>query len=281
MSTEPPLATFTPYQEHAFWLEIIDDHAHFMRDYLSPTEAQWVQNAQWYIDALHALRINVSGLNPELPPSSPEMIRIAGEIYPVASGYYQFEGHMQRLRIQNEVNLNLTPTYLNGTLNENQEYLRMLGYYVQGQQPPMQSLYELLDLWLEDQLGHAVLLGNVLDPIETGLTTRTSEFAKAFQSLMLKNEAFKGYLRFTPPGFHAQLQMARDTSAVTADFYRLVERIIAMYENTSVLSRATLRFLEHHLPETCYFIHKLEQLDPEIIPIPNCPLTKPSFPLLP
>ncbi|MCR2805230.1 DUF2935 domain-containing protein [Paenibacillus soyae] len=281
MSTEQPAFTFTPHQEHAFWLEIIGDHAHFMRDYLSPTETRWVGNAQWYIDAIDALRNKVDQMNPELPPYSPEMIRIAQEIYPVASGYYQFEGHMQRLRIQNEVNLNLTPSYLNGTLNENQEYLRLLGYYMQGLQPPPQPLYDLLDLWLEDQLGHAVLLGNVLDPIELGFTRTTDEFAASFQALMLKNETFKGYLRFTPPGFQAQLQLARDTSAVTAEFYRFVEKIIAMYENTSVLSRATLRFLEHHLPETCYFIHKLEQLDPAIVKIPNCPLTKPSFPLNP
>ncbi|RIX59503.1 DUF2935 domain-containing protein [Paenibacillus nanensis] len=270
---------FTPYQEHAFWLEILDDHAHFIRDYLSPTETKWVQTAQWYIDSFHALRGKVNQLKIDLPASSPEMIQIAQEIYPIASGYYQFEGHMQRLRIENAVNLNLTPTYLNGTLNENQEYLRLLGYYMQGSEPVPQSLYDLLDLWLEDQLGHAVLLGNVLDPVELGFTTGASDFARGFQALMLKNDTFKGYLRFTPPGFQAQLQLARDTAALTADFYRFVERIIAMYTNTSVLSRATLRFLEHHLPETCYFIHKLEAFDPSIEKLPNCPLTKPSFPL--
>lgn len=147
-------ADFSPYEEHRFWLEILDDHAHFVRDYLSPTEGQWVRLAQQYIDAFHGLRIRLSQLNPQqLDAKAPEMVAISQSIYPVAAGYYRFEGEMQRLRILNEVNLNLTPTYLNGTLNENQEYLRLLQYYVQGRQPVPLSLTDLLDLWLEDQLG--------------------------------------------------------------------------------------------------------------------------------
>ncbi|WP_018133095.1 hypothetical protein [Effusibacillus pohliae] len=44
-----------------------------------------------------------------------------------------------------------------------------------------------------------------------------------------------------------------------------------------VLSRVTLRFLEHHLPETCYFLHKMLYDVPDVVPIPACPLSKPSI----
>ncbi|MFD0588835.1 DUF2935 domain-containing protein [Paenibacillus sp. GCM10027627] len=269
----------TPFQEHSFWLEILEDHAHFMHDFLSPTEEKWVHAAGQYIEAFRGLRNRLSQLNPLLNVQSPEMKEISQAIYPVALGYYRFEGEAQRLRILNEINLNLTPSYLNGTLNENQEYLRLLQYYIHGRQPVPLSLMDLLDLWLEDQLGHAVLLQNVLDPVEIGYSEQADSYAKAFQAHMLKNDAIKGYLRFITPGFAVQMQLARAVSETTAQFYQMVLKIIELFQESSILSRATLRFLEHHLPETCYFIRKLKQFEPSIHKLDNCPLTKPSFPL--
>jgi hypothetical protein len=84
-------------------------------------------------------------------------IQFAQRSWPIAKGYYEFEGRMHALRIDNQVNLNLSPTYLNGTLAGNQEYLRILGYLIQGDEPVTLSLSNLMDLWLEDQLGHVLL----------------------------------------------------------------------------------------------------------------------------
>ncbi|WP_408006137.1 DUF2935 domain-containing protein [Pseudalkalibacillus sp. A8] len=130
------------WEEHAFWLEILGDHAHFLRDYLSPTEGRWVDLANQYIQAFNYLRQKLQLINQNLPPSSPAMIEMAKEIQPVAEGYYKFEGYMQKLRILNQVNLNLTPTYLNGTLNENQEYLRLLMFYIHGKNAEELSLVD-------------------------------------------------------------------------------------------------------------------------------------------
>ncbi|WP_245308211.1 DUF2935 domain-containing protein [Halalkalibacter urbisdiaboli] len=268
----------TPWEEHSFWLEILQDHAYFVRDHLSVTERQFVSTAQQFVESFERLRLDVKGINPRLGVSDQAMIDLARAIFPVAEGYYQFEGKMQSLRIQNQVNLNLSPTYLNGTLSENEEYLRILSYYINGQNYTPLPLVDLLDLWLEDQLGHAVLLRNILDPIEMKITAQTDLYIKQFQSFIVQNEQMKGYLRFSPPGIERQKRFSREVGQTTIDMYNFIVDVVRMYINTDVFSRTTLRFLEHHFPESCYFIRKLSMYAPEIgAQAAQCPLTKQSF----
>lgn len=272
MSYEP----ISVYEEHAFWLEVLEDHAHFIHDFLSPSEVQYVNIAKQYIQLFRGLLNKLSNYPATESASSTQMITLAREIYPIANGYFHFEGQLQRLRIENKVNLNLTPTYLNGTLGENQEYLRMLGYFVNGQIPPILPLVDLMDLWLEDQSGHAALLARAVDGVEVALVTQTREYMQIFQLFIVKNEAIKGYLRFTPEGFPIQLQFARDVVLAVIGFTSLVEKMVQLFKGDEVLNQSTLRFLEHHFPEACYFLRKLSFYVPDIS-YPPCSLSKPSF----
>ena len=269
--------TMTPWQEHLFWVEILQDHAIFVDEALAPEEVQWIATARRYIGAFTELRDRVLKTDPSLPVSSDMMVQLSKDIYPVALGYYQFEGYLQHLRLQNKIVISLTPVYFNGTLLENGEYLRILSYWTNGTPYEPLPLVSLMDMWLEDQLGHAVLLGNHLDPTEIELGKSTQQFAQQFEAHIVKNTAIRGFLRFTAPNFPVQQKFARQVAVTVVAFYRLVEEVIREYQHTELLSRLTLRFLEHHLPETCYFLHKLADFNVEILGLPNCPLTKPSF----
>jgi hypothetical protein len=266
-----------PREEHAFWLEILEDHAHFAHDHLAPQETADIQQAALYIQAFGALRRQLAAIPPGLPAAHADMIQFSRQAYPVANGYFRFEGSLQSRRILNRININLTPTYFNGTLLENEEYLRILSFYMQGMEFPELPLAALMDMWLEDQLGHAVLLRNVLDPVELLLTEKASGFSQLFQVHMTKNRALTGYLRFIAPGFPDQQQFAKEVRETVQQFYAFVVEVVRRYRGTTVLSRTTLRFLEHHFPESCYFLRKLALYDPSAGSFENCPLTKPSF----
>ncbi|NDI36031.1 DUF2935 domain-containing protein [Chengkuizengella sediminis] len=267
----------TAWEEHQFWLEVLEDHAHFIHDFLAPSEQKWIGIASQYIHAFRSLRKKLDSINPELSYSSPEMKNFASEVYPVAEGYYKFEGYIQHLRLQNKVNLNMWPTYLNGTLSENREYLRILSYAMRGETPPPLSLVDLMELWLDDHLGHAHLFIDIMDPVETLLIKEAEESEKKFLAHILKNRQIRGYLIFTAPGFPVQRAFAKEVSESVVSLYGLVEKLVEMYKDSEVLNRSTLRFIEHHFPESCYFLRKLAAYNPDIYKIENCPLTKPSF----
>ncbi|MFD0828701.1 DUF2935 domain-containing protein [Neobacillus sp. M.A.Huq-85] len=271
-------ATISVWEEHLFWTEILYDHAIFVRDHLSVEQVQEVSIAKRFIQSFANLETSLGKINPALDYRSSELISFAKQAYPVAYEYYRFEGHLQNLRIKNEINLNLSPTYLNGTLNENQEYLRLLSFYVNGQEPVSLRLDQLLDLWLEDQLGHIILLRNVTDPIELAVDRQTDLYAQRFQMFILQNHHVKGFLRFTEQGFPRQRELALEVGKTVIEMNGYIRSVVEKYQGDRILNKTTLRFLEHHFPETCYFVKKLAEFAPELqAESTNCSLRKPSF----
>ncbi|WP_366557427.1 DUF2935 domain-containing protein [Priestia megaterium] len=49
------------------------------------------------------------------------------------------------------------------------------------------SLVKLRDLWLEDQLGHAVLFKNLFDPIEMMVSKQADSYIGKFQTFIVQN----------------------------------------------------------------------------------------------
>jgi hypothetical protein len=265
----------TAWEEHEFWLGILKDHAYFIRDYLSPEESKWVQEARYFIQCFEKVEGELRRIPKGTPVEDPLMIRLSEMAYEAAYKYYLFEGNLLNLRLYNEVNLNLTPTYLNGTLAENREYLRILKSYVQGQDYPALSLVDLLSLWLDDQLGHASLLIRMLDGVEFGIIERVNLLRGKFSQFIVKNDMIEGYLNFAQPGFPVQMRFAHEVSVAVVAFTSLVSEVLDLYLEDELINQSSLRFLEHHFPEACYFMKKLSYYAPTI-EYPPCKLTKPS-----
>ncbi|MFC4767948.1 DUF2935 domain-containing protein [Effusibacillus consociatus] len=101
----------TPWYEHQFWVEVLEDHSNMMTDFLSSKEQKLIQLAQRYNVAFQIIRNKLNRLDRNLPASSIEMIQIAKEIHPLATGYYQYEGNLLNLRIRNQVNINISPGF--------------------------------------------------------------------------------------------------------------------------------------------------------------------------
>ncbi|MED4229183.1 DUF2935 domain-containing protein [Neobacillus cucumis] len=270
--------TISVWEEHLFWLEILQDHAIFVRDHLSVEERNAISTAEGFNQSFQSLLTRLKQLNPSLSYSSGEMVSFAQQAYPTVYEYFRYEGHLQNLRIKNDINLNLSPTYLNGTLNENQEYLRLLSYFLKAEQPVSLSLDQLLDLWLEDQLGHIILLRNLADPIELTVERQSDLYAQRFQMFILQNHHVKGFLRFTEQGFPRQKELALEVGRTVIEMNQYIRSIVEKYMGKRVLNKTALRFLEHHFPETCYFIKKLAEFAPELqSESVHCSLRKPSF----
>jgi hypothetical protein len=266
------------WEEHLFWLEILQDHAYFVRDHLSVSEIEYVKISQQYINRFGDLIAILGSIPRSVSYMDEAMIHFSQRVWPVAKGYFDFEGKLQALRIDNKVNLNLSPTYLNGTLAENQEYLRLLSQFVQGKEPLPLPLESLMDLWLEDQLGHAVLFKNIIDPIEIMASKQAEAYISRYQVFIVQNHHLKGYLRFKEPGFARQMEFAYEVGKTTLEMSQFVYNMVNKYKENTLMNKTTLRFLEHHFPETCYFIKKLSYYAPRFREeAGKCSLKRPSY----
>ncbi|MEH7305988.1 DUF2935 domain-containing protein [Neobacillus drentensis] len=266
------------WEEQLFWLEILQDHAYFVRDHLSVSEGEYVNTSQQYINLFGELIATLSTIPRSVTYTNDSMIYFSKRAWQAAKGYFEFEGKLQALRIDNKVNLNLSPTYLNGTLAENQEYLRFLSFLVSGKEPLPLPLENLMDLWLEDQLGHAVLFKNIIDPIEIMVSNQADLYIGKFQVFIVQNHHMKGYLRFKEPGFARQTEFAYEVGKTTLEMNNFVYNMVIKYKENKLMNKTTLRFLEHHFPETCYFIKKLSFYAPSLQEeASKCSLKRPSY----
>ncbi|MGG3468927.1 DUF2935 domain-containing protein [Neobacillus pocheonensis] len=83
------------WDEHLFWLEILQDHAIFVRDHLSKEEEEGISIAERFIQSFGTLLHNLQQLNPALSVSSTEQIAFAKQSYTVSFEYYRFEGNLE------------------------------------------------------------------------------------------------------------------------------------------------------------------------------------------
>ncbi|MEH7336159.1 DUF2935 domain-containing protein, partial [Neobacillus drentensis] len=103
-------------------------------------------------------------------------------------------------------------------------------------------------------------------------------YAQRFQMFILQNHHVKGFLRFTEQGFPRQKELALEVGRIVIEMNLYVRSIVEKYRGSKLLNKTTLRFLEHHFPETCYFIKKLAEFAPELhLESTHCSLRKPSF----
>lgn len=62
----------------------------------------------------------------------------------------------------------------------------------------------------------------------------------------------------------------QEIAATVIRFHHLVSKVIEKYTMDFVLIRSTLRFLQHHLPESCYFLSKLAGISSAVLELPGC-----------
>src|SRR6478735_12125253 len=105
------------WEEHLFWLEIIQDHTYFVRDHLSVKEVEYVRTAKQYIHLFDDLLKQLNYLSPDVMHNDPALIEFSRKAWPIAKGYFDFEGSLQALRIENAVNLKFISYYFYCTFN--------------------------------------------------------------------------------------------------------------------------------------------------------------------
>src|SRR5579875_1657826 len=140
--------------EHRFWLQILGEHARFIRDSLGPTEQQEIKRAEKFI-----LRFDGLLAQARQPLTQDAVHELTEHAYRYASKIREFKLALLRAHlVENSITLFLTPSFLNHMVSEVEEYLRLLTYLRDGRiPPPMHSMHHHM-IWLHDAVFHAAAL---------------------------------------------------------------------------------------------------------------------------
>jgi hypothetical protein len=238
--------------EHHFWLQVLGDHARFIRDTLSPTETELVKKAIQFIDKFDKL------LHESRKKLSMEALQILTErANEQAQEIRSFKLEIIREHLVGDVSIGLSPTFLNHMVNEVEEYLRLLAYLTQQQEPPLSHPLHHHLIWLLDAAGHAGGITGHLDIMEKQLQEKSEAFTKRFEQFYIKAVEMAGYLRSNVQLFPALERFNENVKLEIALFKVFLDELEEMEMNNRLLGTFDQLMADHMTREECYYLLKL------------------------
>ncbi|GAA0325888.1 DUF2935 domain-containing protein [Bacillus carboniphilus] len=253
--------------EHAFWLQVLGDHARFILDSLPTKQKEDVELAtyfrQQYDQLLGAIRsqpdVNIN-----------EVTTYAEQI---THKFRDFKLSIIRRHVSGNITIHLPPTFINHMVNELEEYLNVIHYLKQQQAPPIfHELHHHL-IWLLDAAGHAGAISDNLDAVEKRLKAKSDTFTKHFEQFYLKAVELTGYLRANIDSFPALNRMNREVKLEIELFRTFLHEIEELELTEEMLGTFSGLMADHMAREECYYLMKVAESTGQNDP--QCDPTKP------
>ncbi|KEQ26196.1 DUF2935 domain-containing protein [Paenibacillus tyrfis] len=254
--------------EHRFWLQVMGDHARFIKDSLSVDETEEVTRARAMIAAFDGLLEHARKTE-----KRERLIEISREAYGLMQQLISFKLHLLQRHLIGKITIGLSPSFLSHMVNEAEEYLRVLGSLLSGQPAPVfHELHHHL-VWLQDAYGHASSIASDLDMAEARLTELARTFDQHFREFYLKAVELAGYLRTNVKKFPALTRFGKEVELEMALFMQFLRELEALRLSKQALGVLSPLIADHMSREECYYLTKLSQVSEH--KAPACDPTRP------
>ena len=254
--------------EHRFWLQILGDHARFIKNTLSPQETGRIEAAQEFIDEFDKLLEQARSMQTESGLGG-----LTRASLDQTNAFRTYKLDLLRAHLDGNIVIGLSPTFINHMVNELDEYLRILTRLENGEPAPRFHPLHHHQLWLQDAYGHAASIGSLLDMTEEPLIRQSRKWTKTFESLYLKAVEFTGYLRTSLIDFPALRRFTNDAEAEMKVFSRFLQELEQWRLTKETLGVLMPLMADHMFREECYYLTKLAESG--WIHAPGCDPTKP------
>lgn len=239
--------------EHRFWLQVLGDHSRFIHDSLYPSEKGDIEKANYFIQHFDSLLSQVDEI------STSNAIAFTEHVEALVSQLKEFKLSIIKRHLLSQMNIHLTPTFINHMVNELEEYQRVLNYLKAGKVPPIfHELHHHL-LWLSDAAGHAGAIDVRMDDVEKRLKEKSQNFTKHFEQFYLKAVELTGYLRSNVKNFPALNKFNNDVEIEIELFKTFLKELEELELSAEVLGTFTASMADHMLREEQYYLMKLAQ----------------------
>lgn len=239
--------------EHRFWLRILKDHSQFIHDSLYPSETGDIKRASSFIHQFSQLLAYVNSIDAN------NAVSFSLTVDEAVAQLKQFKFYILRKQLSGNINIHLSPSFINHMVNELEEYQNVLSYLKKGEVPPIfHELHHHL-LWLLDASGHAGIIHDDLDGVERRLRQKSTTFAQHFEQFYLKAVELTGYLRSNIDSFPALTRFNQDVDLEMELFKTFLRELEEMELSAEVLGTFTALMADHMLREEQYYLSKLAQ----------------------
>lgn len=254
--------------EHRFWLQILGDHSRFIYSALTPKETKNIQLAYHFITEFDQLLYQA-----RLPDASNALDQLNKKSYDLTLQLRKFKLDILDLLLIRQIEIGLSPTFINHMLNELEEYMNILLALLGGKGVPIFAALHHDLLWLADAGGHAASIASDLDAVEKRLIKKSKLFEQNFNEFYLRAIELSGYTRTMRTNFPALAKFHTDVNMEMSIFMAFLTELENIDLSAELLSRLNPLVPDHMYREECYYLLKLAQVGAIIAP--ECDPTKP------
>ena len=232
--------------EHAFWLHILEDHIHFMKDALLDTEQSWKTTLDKQLTDWKHLYDSMS-----------ENVEYAQHALNWSKELHRIKRDLLYGRVTNTVEIRLKPTFISHMIRELNIYIFILEEYIESGKVPKLVNIDHHDTWALDAHGHLQILLNHIDPVEDLIRKRVKESKGELHSIWMKTLEFMDYIRQIGE-FEGLKQLDLEAIDGTKRYLALISELTDLYDKELIESDLTTRMLNHMYDEQSYYLKKLE-----------------------
>lgn len=255
--------------EHNFWLQVLGDHSRFILNALSPRETYFIKQAIRFIDLFDDL------LKESTKPIIDEKLHdLNYKAYSAAMEIRELKLNILSKQIEEKININIPPTFINHMINELEEYICILNDLIKGNISITTDIH-LHMLWLPDGVGHADSIASTLDMTQKELIKKSKEYSKLFTDLYLAILEYRGYTRTGICEFPALHKLNTDASYVMSCFKKFLKELEVGILEKEILATLSPLMTDHMFREECYYLTKLAMVAGT--KNPECDPTKPRI----
>lgn len=245
-------------KEIEFWTSILKDHAHFQIISLSTNEEEAIEIAEQF--KLIFEEFNKKSKQNLTEQDKQNFIKENKEL---VKQFIEFKKTMLTKLMTCDIELAMTPTFLNHMINEALEFYRVLS--IADETLTFNKVFENIRLhkvWLPDASGHAKFIASQLDGIETSLMRIAMEFMNIFDSLTKKANEMHSMFETTSIDQGGLNQFNLEVSTTMEDFLNYLETIKKLKMECKVYTTGTFSQLipDHMQREESYYLSKINNL---------------------
>ena len=242
--------------EIEFWTRIMRDHGEFQYISLASNENEAIGTAQYFMNLFERLHLEASAN--QVPISN-----LISSSKTAVTQFIDFKRYLLTRLMSCNINMGMTPTYLNHMINEALEFLNVLNLADKTIQ--YNNLIENLrlhNIWLRDASGHASSIAASLDPVEINSIKEANEYVQKFDNLSKK--AFSMYTMYERTRLNnTSIYHFNEQVIITlTEFISFLERIEELRDECSIFTTGTFspELPNHMMREEGYYIYKINEI---------------------
>jgi hypothetical protein len=247
-------------EEVKYWLEIMREHALFMKNGLSVAHTDLISEADDYYRRFGELLKTANTLNGEKKYKC-----FIDDSIKLVQKFYRFNRRLLRLALTCRLGGSLFPLMLDHMSREALYTLRVLERLCAGKQTYYKAsmLREML-FWLRLMSDHTKLISHLLDPSETGLIATADDFSAEFDALYLQARDFASMLggQGDIPAFDRFILDVRAAVTRLRDFKRA---LYTMLQECRVIGLIPALLADHMRDEAEHFLMVLAMMEKGLI----------------